>query len=83
MDDYSLRFVEEALYLVTLGPWHAGYDVLQNTIFNREKAQALTVAVEACWESIYERDISKFGASIRAGFEAQIARFPNMMNAVV
>ncbi len=30
-----------------------------------------------------QRDLPAFGQSIRAGFEAQIAMFPNMMNETV
>ncbi len=83
VDEEALHFVEKSLYLVTLGPRHAEYDVLQNTDFNKEKAKALADAAEACWQSIREKDIQGFGAAIKAGFEAQIAMFPDMMNDVV
>ncbi len=79
-DELALQFVENALYLVTLGPRHADYDVLANTYINRERARALADPTEACWEAIKERDIVGFGRSIRQSFEAQIAMFPNMMN---
>lgn len=79
-DELALQFVEHALYLVTLGPRHAEFDVLANTVFNRERAKALADPTEACWNAIKERDIVGFGRSIREAFEAQIAMFPNMMN---
>ncbi len=75
-----LRFVESSLYLVSLGPRFADYDVLADTDFTPAKAKALADATEACWEAIQAEDISAFGSSIRAGFEAQIAMFPHMMN---
>jgi cytidyltransferase-like protein len=75
-----LRFVESSLYLVSLGPRFADYDVLANTDFTPAKAKALADATDACWEAIQAEDISAFGSSIRAGFEAQIAMFPHMMN---
>ncbi|MCB9422108.1 MAG: adenylyltransferase/cytidyltransferase family protein [Ardenticatenaceae bacterium] len=79
-DDLALQFVENALYLVTLGPRHADYDVLANTYINLERAKALADPTEACWEAIQARDVIGFGRSIRESFEAQIAMFPNMMN---
>ncbi|KAA3656777.1 MAG: cytidyltransferase [Chloroflexi bacterium] len=82
-DELALQFVERALYLVTLGPRHAEYDVLANTVINRENAKALADPTEACWEAIKARDIVAFGRSIRESFEAQIAMFPNMMNDAV
>lgn len=78
-DEEALAFVEEALYLVTLGPRHDGYAVLENTYFDCQRAKALADATEDCWQAILTRDIQKFGSSIRAGFEAQIAMFPNML----
>jgi len=78
-----LQFVESALYLVTLGPRHAGYDVLENTNIGRRGAKALAEATDDCWAAIQERDVAAFGSAIRAGFEAQIAMFPNMMNPTV
>ncbi|MBK7917108.1 MAG: adenylyltransferase/cytidyltransferase family protein [Chloroflexi bacterium] len=79
-DELSLQFVENALYLVTLGPRHAEYDVLADTHITPERAKALADPTEACWQAIQEKDIAAFGRSIRESFEAQIAMFPNMMN---
>lgn len=79
-DELALKFVENALYLVTLGPRHAEYDVLADTRITPERAKALADPTEACWQAIQERDIRAFGRSIRESFEAQIAMFPNMMN---
>jgi cytidyltransferase-like protein len=79
-DEVYLQFVENALYLVELGPRFDGFDVLANTDITPVKAQALAEAAEACWESIRAQDITAFGSSLRAGFEAQVAMFPNMLN---
>jgi galactokinase/mevalonate kinase-like predicted kinase len=83
VDKEAVQFVESSLHLVTLGPRHADYDVLSNTDFSKAKAMALADAADGCWEAIQKRDIKAFGASIRAGLEAQVAMFPNMMNASV
>ncbi|MFO7679963.1 MAG: adenylyltransferase/cytidyltransferase family protein [Chloroflexota bacterium] len=79
-DELALQFVENALYLVTLGPRHADYDVLADTCIDRERAKALADPTEACWQAIQQLDIEAFGRTIRESFEAQIAMFPHMMN---
>ncbi len=79
MDEQKLKFIENALYLVMLGPRGDEYDVLANTDINEEKAKALAIATEQCWDAINKEDLRAFGASIRATFEAQVAMFPNML----
>lgn len=76
----TLQFIENALYLVTLGPRHREYDVLENTRITPENAGALAKAAEDCWQAILNHDIQQFGSAFRASFEAQIAMFPNMLN---
>lgn len=82
-DESALQFVENALYLITLGPRHAEYAVLEDTRISEQGARALASAADACWNAIHHRDIYAFGKSIRDGFEAQVAMFPNMMNDTV
>lgn len=80
MDEAAFKFVENSLYLITLGPRHAEYDVLANTDFSQKKAKALAEAADYCWDAILARDIRALGSAIRGGFEAQVAMFPSMMN---
>jgi cytidyltransferase-like protein len=80
VDESLLHFVESSIYLVSLGPRFEDYDVLTNTTFDRERAKALADAAEAHWQAILEQDIARFGQTMREGFDAQIAMFPNMMN---
>ncbi len=82
-DEETLSFVEDALYLIALGPRHAGFDVLADTKIDRAGAKALADATEGCWDAILTRDMEKFGHFFRSSFEAQIAMFPNMMNETV
>jgi cytidyltransferase-like protein len=82
-DERALRFVEDALYLVTLGPRQANFDVLANTRITAEGARALAVATDGCWQAILRRDIDRFGRFFRESFEAQIAMFPNMVTDTV
>ncbi len=80
LDEPLLRFVENALYLVPLGPRFADFDVLADTMIDRERAKALADAADAHWAAILAQDLTAFGRSMRAGFEAQVAMFPQMMN---
>jgi len=80
LDEPLLRFVENALYLVPLGPRYSGYDVLTDTVLDRPRAKALADAADGHWEAILNQDIVAFGRTMREGFEAQVAMFPHMMN---
>lgn len=82
-DERTLQFVENALYLMTLGPRHAEFDVLSGTRIDRDGAKALAGATEGCWQAILDHDIARFGKHFRESFEAQIAMFPNMMTPAV
>lgn len=79
-DEESILFVETSLYLMTLGPRHADFDVLTNTRINRDRAKALADAADDCWQAILKRDITAFGDAFRRSFEAQIDMFPNMVD---
>jgi len=79
-DELTLQFVENSLTLIPLGPRGPEYDVLANTHIDHSGAKALADATDACWDAILSRNLRAFGRAMRAGFEAQIAMFPNMMN---
>lgn len=80
IDENILQWIESHLYLVTLGPRIATYNVLENTNINASGATALANAATACWQAIMNKDVKQFGSAIKASFEAQIAMFPNMID---
>jgi hypothetical protein len=80
LDESLLHFVESSLYLVSLGPRFADYDVFENSVFDRERAKALADAAENHWHAIMSQDLPRFGRTLREGFDAQVAMFPNMLN---
>lgn len=82
-DEATLQFVENALYLVPLGPREAGYDPLEGTNITVEGAKALSDAAENCWKAILRHDLKGFGLYFRRSFEAQVAMFPHMFNDLV
>jgi cytidyltransferase-like protein len=75
-----LKWIEDHLRLITLGPRESSFDVLQDTDITHEKARALALAAEGCWNAILAKDLQAFGESFRKSFEAQTAMFPRMMN---
>jgi cytidyltransferase-like protein len=77
-DGATMHFIENALYLVPLGPRGPEYSVLDNTNITVENAKALANATENCWDAILAHDIVGFGHYMRKGFEGQVAMFPNM-----
>ncbi|NOZ49647.1 MAG: adenylyltransferase/cytidyltransferase family protein [Chloroflexi bacterium] len=82
-DEDALRFVEDLLHLIPLGPRRDGFAVLANTRITRADAQALAEATTDCWQAILHRDATGFGAAVRRSFEAQTAMFPNMLTPTV
>jgi cytidyltransferase-like protein len=75
-----LQFVENAMYLIPLGPRQEGYDVLADTVINQPNARLLADAADDMWSAIHEQDIRAFGKAMRDGFESQVRMFPHMMN---
>jgi cytidyltransferase-like protein len=77
-DESILDWIEQHLYLVTLGPRTQEYDVLADTDITETGAKALSEAASGCWEALLKRDLPAFGLCFTKSFEAQIAMFPNM-----
>jgi cytidyltransferase-like protein len=80
LDEPLLQFVESSIFLVSLGPRFGNYDVMANTNLNRGNAKTLADAADGHWQAILDRDIVRFGKTMREVFEAQVALFPNTMN---
>ncbi|HOY05088.1 MAG TPA: adenylyltransferase/cytidyltransferase family protein [Saprospiraceae bacterium] len=79
-DEAIMQWLEQHLFLVTLGPRTLEYDVLADTHIDAEGARALADAAEGCWEAALRMDTQAFGTHFRRSFEAQIAMFPNMVD---
>jgi len=79
-DEDALRFVENLLYLIPLGPRDEDFHVLENTHITPAGVRALAEAADAAWQAILNRNAAAFGDAVRHSFEAQIAMFPNMIN---
>jgi cytidyltransferase-like protein len=79
-DEEILRWIENHLQLVTLGPRHSAFDVLEGTRISKEGAENLARATEQCWRAILGKDLRSFGEFFRMSFEAQAAMFPRMVD---
>ncbi len=79
-DENILQWIEEHLYLITLGPRGPRYSVLLDTKISKPRAKALADAAIGCWDSILKRQAESFGKFFRNSFEAQAAMFPHMLD---
>jgi len=82
-DEEILRWIEERLQLVTLGPRKSDFRVRKDTRITPARVRALAAAADGCWRAILARDEKEFGRQVRASFEAQISLFPRMMDSNV
>ncbi len=83
LDEPTLQFIEQSLYLIPLGPRESGYDPLDRREVTAERATALAVAAADCWTAALAHDLPAFGDAIRRSFEAQVLMFPDMMNDLI
>jgi len=79
-DKKAIDFIEKSLWFITLAPRNEEYNVLSDTVINKNNAQALADATEGCWKAISEKNIKDFGFYFRKSFDSQVAMFPHMVN---
>jgi cytidyltransferase-like protein len=80
-DEAVLSWLEQRLYLVTLGPRISSFHVLDETRIDEQGAEALADAADDCWKAVLRRDAPAFGNAFRRSFDAQIGMFPLMVDA--
>ena len=78
MDDETLRFIAEHLYLIQLPQRKQNYDVLGNTNINFASAKKLADATERCWAAMKAHDAKSWGKATAECFEAQLEMYPAM-----
>ncbi len=79
LDNDTLTWLEKHLWLIPLYPRHNDYDVLSETNIVAENTKKLSDAAISAWNAIKDKDIHKFGESVRESFEAQISMYPHMV----
>ena len=76
----TINWLEDKLYMLTLWPRPAYYNVLNETYINTGNVRKLTQAAELAWEGLIARDIRTFSKGFIDSFNSQVRMFPNMMN---
>jgi cytidyltransferase-like protein len=79
-EESILRFVEDHLFLVTLGPRTSTFSVLEGISIDAAGAKRLADATDECWKAIMSKNLESFGAAFTESFDAQAAMFPNMVD---
>jgi len=82
-DPGVLDIIEHHLWFITLPPWDGVFNVLDQRNITSDGARALAEAADGVWNALLAMDISAFGQSYLASFEAQVAMFPLMKSRVV
>lgn len=83
LDEAILKFIEELIYLVPIGPRPADIAVLNDSNISQETVKNLADASEVCWRAILAQDAKAFGKAVTASFNAIVAMFPHMSNAKI
>ena len=78
IDNDTLNFVEENLWLLQLKPREKEYNVYENMNVNIDSITRLADSTEAAWGAILSKDILKWGKATKDCFTAQLEMFPNM-----
>lgn len=78
-DEATLVWLESHICLIPMFPRREGVSVVAGKQVSAEGVKRLSVAADACWVAIMNKDIKAFASAFQASFEAQIAMFPSMM----
>jgi cytidyltransferase-like protein len=79
-DPDIIKWLEERLFMVTLWPRPANFDVLSNTNINTKNVKLLASAADHAWEGLIAKDIKSFSTGFLDSFHAQVRMFPKMVN---
>jgi cytidyltransferase-like protein len=79
-DPGIIKWLEERLYMITLWPRPADFNVLSETCINTKNVRALAEAAEVAWKGLKKKDIKMFSKGFLDSFNAQIRMFPKMVN---
>jgi len=83
LDKEVLDWLEQHLRLIPLSPRSAEKDVLAGAQLTAAWVEALALASEQVWAALKAKDLQALGRAMLAGFKAQVALFPGMLNAEI
>ena len=79
-DSEIINWLEERLFMVTLWPRPADFNVLSETHINTGNVRNLIFAADQAWEGLITKNIERFSKGFMDSFHAQVKMFPKMMN---
>jgi len=79
-DSEIIYWLEERLFMVTLWPRPADFNVLSETHINTGNVRNLIFAADQAWEGLITKNIERFSKGFMDSFHAQVKMFPKMMN---
>lgn len=79
-DTKIINWLEERLFMITLWPRPAGFNVLADTNVNTKNVKLLADAAETAWNGLKNRNIKVFSKGFMDSFNAQVRMFPGMLN---
>lgn len=79
LDEETLNWIQERIWIIPLLPRASDYDVLANTHIDVAGAKRLSEASDACWKALLSQNAEAVGTAMSASFEAQTTMFPNMV----
>ncbi|USO00359.1 MAG: adenylyltransferase/cytidyltransferase family protein [Phycisphaeraceae bacterium] len=79
-DEPVLRFLEDNLWLVPLGPRRPGLDIIGTKHITPDAAKRLADAANALWDATLALDAPAFGDAMTASLEAQAQLYPAMLD---
>jgi cytidyltransferase-like protein len=79
-DPEIIKWLEERLYMITLWPRPADFNVLSETYINTKNVRLLAEAAELTWKGLKNKNIRQFSKGFLESFHSQVRMFPKMMN---
>jgi len=79
-DPDIIKWLEERLYMITLWPRSADFNVLSGTYITTMNVKLLAEAAEAAWKGLKKKKIKAFSKGFLDSFHAQVRMFPKMLN---
>jgi len=79
-DPDIIKWLEERLYMITLWPRSADFNVLSGTYITTMNVKLLAEAAEAAWKGLKKKKIKVFSKGFLDSFHAQVRMFPKMLN---
>jgi len=79
-DPDIIKWLEDRLFMVTLWPRPADFNVLSDTNINEKNVRLLTEAAEIAWDGLISKDIKYFSKGFLDSFHSQVRMFPKMVN---